>query len=91
MQLLADQAIEYGLDLGICGELGGSDDFVPLWIAMGYQKLSMIPSEILPKRALLSKLTVSRCKTLLKDVNSSKSELEVKLKLQDFGERERNR
>jgi phosphotransferase system enzyme I (PtsI) len=91
MQLLADQAIENGLDLGICGELGGSDDFIPLWIAMGYQKLSMIPGEILPKRALLSKLTVSRCKTLLKDVISARSEQDVKLKLHDFGERERNR
>jgi phosphotransferase system enzyme I (PtsI) len=91
MGLLADQAIEHGLDLGICGELGGNDDFIPLWIAMGYQKLSMIPGEVLPKRALLSKLTVSRCKTLLKDVISSKNEHDVKIKLQEFGERERNR
>ena len=91
MNLLAEQAIEHGLDLGICGELGGSDDFIPLWIAMGYQKLSMTPSEVLPKRALLSKLTVSRCKNLLKDVNSARSEQEVKLKLHDFGERERSR
>jgi phosphotransferase system enzyme I (PtsI) len=91
MGLLAEQAIEHGLDLGICGELGGNDDFIPLWIAMGYQKLSMIPGEVLPKRALLSKLTVSRCKTLLKDVISSKNEHDVKIKLQEFGERERNR
>ena len=91
MHMLAEQAIENGLDLGICGELGGNDDFIPLWIAMGYQKLSMIPGEVLPKRALLSKLTVSRCKTLLKDVNSSRSEQEVRVKLHDFGERERNR
>ena len=91
MQLLAEQAIEYGLNLSICGELGGSDEFIPLWIAMGYQKLSMIPGEVLSKRALLSQLTVSRCKTLLKDVISSRDENEVKKKLQDFRERERNR
>ena len=91
MNILADSAIEHGLDLGICGELGAKDEFIPLWIAMGYQKLSMIGSEVLPKRALLSKLTVSRCKTLLKDVLSCKNEVEVKSKLQDFLERERNR
>ncbi len=91
MQMLAEQAIENGLNLSICGELGGSDEFIPLWIAMGYQKLSMISGEVLSKRALLSKLTVSRCKTLLRDVISSKNEVEVKQKLQDFLERERNR
>ena len=91
MQMLAEQALLYGLNLSICGELAGRDEFVPLWIAMGYQKLSMIPGEVLSKRALLSKLTVSHCKALLKDVISSKNESEVKQKLQDFLERERNR
>lgn len=91
MNLLADLAIEHGLDLGICGELAGKDEFIPLWVAMGYQKLSMIGGEILPKRALLSKLTVSRCKSLLKEITSSKNETEVRSRLQEFLERERSR
>ena len=91
MNLLATESIEHGLDLGICGELAGKDEFIPLWIAMGYKKLSMTGSEVLSKRALLSKLTVSRCKTLLKEITSSKNEVEVRSKLQEFLERERHR
>ncbi len=91
MNLLAESAIEHGLDLGICGELGAKDEFIPLWVAMGFQKLSMISSEVLPKRALLSKLTISRCKALLKEITSSRNETEVRSRLQEFLERERSR
>ena len=91
MNLLAEQAIENGLELGICGELGGKDEFIPLWVAMGYQKLSMIGTEVLTKRALLSKLTVLRCKALLKEVTLCQNEVEVRSRLLEFLEREKNR
>ena len=84
MKLLAKEAIEHKLSLSICGELGGSDDFMPLWIAMGYQKLSMNPGEILSKRALLSTLTLPICQKLLDNILSSKNEEEVKTKLFAF-------
>jgi phosphotransferase system enzyme I (PtsI) len=91
MSLLAKEAISAGLSVGICGELGGSEEFIPLWMAMGYQKLSLVPSEVLSRRGLISKFNFLRCRELLKDVLASKDEKEVKFKLATFLKRERNR
>jgi phosphotransferase system enzyme I (PtsI) len=87
MKLLADEGQKYGLNLGICGESGGKDEFIPLWIAMGYTKLSMVPGEVLNKRRLISKLTMNDCKALLDNVLQSADASEVKLKLSEFHER----
>ncbi|MBS1960042.1 MAG: phosphoenolpyruvate--protein phosphotransferase [Bdellovibrionales bacterium] len=84
MNLLAQQAIAARLELGICGELGGIQEFIPLWIGMGYQKLSMIPSEVLGRRSLVSKFSFERCRKLLAEVLKAKHETDVKLKLTDF-------
>ena len=87
MKLLADEGQKHGLNLGICGESGGKDEFIPLWIAMGYTKLSMVPGEVLSKRRLISKLTMNDCKALLDNVLQSADAIEVKLKLSEFHER----
>jgi phosphotransferase system enzyme I (PtsI) len=91
MNILAKDALEAGLEVSICGELGGSEEFIPLWLAMGYQKLSMTPGEILNRRALISKFNLVRCRSLLKEVLHAKTEVEVKSKLADFLKRERDR
>jgi phosphotransferase system enzyme I (PtsI) len=84
MNFLAESAKEAGLSLGICGELGGQDDLLPLWVAMGFDKLSMTPNEVLSKRRLLSKLTLPSCNRLLQEVLSAKNERELKLILTGF-------
>jgi phosphotransferase system enzyme I (PtsI) len=84
MNLLASSAMEAGLSLGICGELGGQDDLLPLWVAMGFDKLSMTPNEVLPKRRLLSKLTTQSCAGLLHEVLGSRGEQEIRSVLSTF-------
>jgi phosphotransferase system enzyme I (PtsI) len=84
MDLLARSAAEAGLSLGICGELGGQDDLLPLWVAMGFDKLSMTPNEVLPKRRLLSKLTTRSCRGLLEEVLGSGGEQEIRAILSTF-------
>jgi phosphotransferase system enzyme I (PtsI) len=84
MNLLAKEALDQGLSLGICGELGGQDDLLPLWVAMGYQKLSMTPIEVLAKRRLLSKLTVSACQGLLREVLEAPDGTQMKWILEEF-------
>ncbi|MBU6154865.1 MAG: phosphoenolpyruvate--protein phosphotransferase, partial [Bdellovibrionales bacterium] len=84
MNLLASSAIDAGLSLGICGELGGQDELLPLWVAMGFDKLSMTPSEVLPKRRLLSKLTLQSCRGLLNEVLKANHEQEIKMILSTF-------
>jgi phosphotransferase system enzyme I (PtsI) len=87
MDLLATSAMEAGLSLGICGELGGQDDLLPLWVAMGFDKLSMTPNEVLPKRRLLSKLTLQSCRGLLNEVLRAPGETEIKMILSTFHRR----
>ncbi len=84
MKFLADEALAAGLGLGICGELGGNEAFVPLWIAMGYQKLSMSPKQILTVRSLISKLDLKLCRALLERVLCSSDEKAVKELLAQF-------
>jgi phosphoenolpyruvate-protein kinase (PTS system EI component) len=87
MNLLATSAMDAGLSLGICGELGGQDDLLPLWVAMGFDKLSMTPNEVLPKRRLLSKLTLQSCRGLLNEVLRASGEAEIKMILSTFHRR----
>ncbi len=84
MNLLASSALDAGLSLGICGELGGQDDLLPLWVAMGFDKLSMTPNEVLPKRRLLSKLTTRACQGVLREVLAAGDERQIRLILDTF-------
>ena len=84
MNLLASEAKKAGLDTSICGELGGVEDFIPLWIAMGFQKLSMVSCEVMSRRSLISKFDFKLCQKLLTEVLSAKDETEVKNKLKTF-------
>ncbi len=84
MNLLASEAKKAGLDTSICGELGGVEDFIPLWIAMGFKKLSMVSCEVMSRRSLISKFDFKLCQKLLTEVLSAKDETEVKSKLKTF-------
>jgi phosphotransferase system enzyme I (PtsI) len=82
MNFLAQEALASELDLGICGELGGQDDLIPLWVAMGFKKLSMTPNEILAKRRVLSKLTLPASQGLLREALNAESGERVKILLE---------
>jgi phosphotransferase system enzyme I (PtsI) len=84
MDFLAQEALTAELDLGICGELGGQDDLIPLWVAMGFKKLSMTPNEILAKRRVLSKLTMPASEGLKREVLGAESGDQVKALLEGF-------
>ena len=79
MNFLAQESLAADLDLGICGELGGQDDLIPLWVAMGFKKLSMTPNEILAKRRVLSKLTLPACEGLKREVLQAETGEQIKL------------
>lgn len=81
MKLIADEGSQAGLELGICGELGGNEEFIPLWIAMGFRKLSMTPTHVLAARSQASQLTRVQCESLLLSVLQSQDELGVRQKL----------
>ncbi len=85
MRVLAQEAIQAGLNLGICGELGGSPLFIPLWIAMGFNKLSMNPGQILEARALIHDISFESCQKLLDSVLNCSNQYEVERELKKGG------
>jgi phosphotransferase system enzyme I (PtsI) len=84
MKFVAKEAIRADLDTGICGELGGHEEFLPLWIAMGFQKLSMVPGEILSRRYQAAQYTKEQCDRLLEKVLYAEDETEVRFLLKEF-------
>lgn len=53
---------------GVCGEIAGDPNYIPLLIGMGLDEFSMNSSSILEARRLISHLTQKECKKLLEDV-----------------------
>jgi phosphotransferase system enzyme I (PtsI) len=84
MHHLAKEGERHGLDLGICGELGGQEDLIPLWVAMGYRKLSMVASDILSRRRCLSKLTLPQCEGVLHEILEMRDERHIRPFLQSI-------
>lgn len=82
MNHLARECELHGLEPGICGELGGQEDLLPLWVGMGYQKLSMVASEVLSRRRSLSRLTKSQCEGILREVLGMREERWIRPYLQ---------
>ena len=78
MNQIAQEAKKVGLQLGICGEQGTLSEFLPLWIAMGYQKLSGVPGRVLECRAKISEFKLSDAQKLLNEVILCESELQVR-------------
>lgn len=44
MKLVCDQAASAGIDVSICGEAAAIPQLIPLWCALGVNKLSLAPS-----------------------------------------------
>jgi phosphotransferase system enzyme I (PtsI) len=77
MNQLADSAKKHNIEIGICGELGGDPAFLPLWLAMGYQKISQTSRNVLRSRQLLSHWSVQDARALLDKVLSCEDENQV--------------
>ena len=78
MNQIAEEAKKVGLGLGICGELGTVEEFLPLWVAMGYEKLSGVPGRILKNRSKIAGFNFSDAQTLLTAVLKAEDETEVR-------------
>ena len=49
MKLVCDQAASAGIDVSICGEAAAIPQLIPLWCALGVNKLSLAPSLLADK------------------------------------------
>ena len=72
------------IPVGVCGEIAGDLEYIPLLLAMGLDEFSMNSSNILEARRLISNLTLNECKVLLDEVLEKDSELEIESIVKNF-------
>ncbi|WKC76265.1 phosphoenolpyruvate--protein phosphotransferase [Borreliella valaisiana] len=72
-----DDGISSGIDVSVCGELGGDDAGALLLVGLGFRSLSMIPSATLRIKYLLKKYTIRELEELANRVLNSDSEQET--------------
>lgn len=82
MQFAADEVHRAGKWIGICGELGASQDFLPLFTGMGFDELSMSGTSIPGVKHALRELNYSKCQQLALAAVKVKRSEEVKALLQ---------
>ncbi|WKC90062.1 phosphoenolpyruvate--protein phosphotransferase [Borreliella finlandensis] len=72
-----DDGVSSGIDVSVCGELGGDDAGALLLVGLGFRSLSMIPSATLRIKYLLKKHTIMELEELANKVLNSDSEQET--------------
>lgn len=81
MQYAANEAHRAGKWIGICGELGASKDFLPLFVGMGFDELSMSGTSIPGVKHALRELSFAKCQALAQESVTLKRSAEVKAAL----------
>ena len=81
MQYAADEVHRAGKWIGICGELGASKDFLPLFVGMGFDELSMSGTYIPGVKHALRELSFAKCQGLVQDIVALKRSADVKVAL----------
>ncbi len=66
IKIVVDNAHKAGIWCGICGELAADTRLTSLFLAMGIDELSMVPSKILPLRAKVRETTLGKQKEFVK-------------------------
>nr|WP_267510156.1 phosphoenolpyruvate--protein phosphotransferase [Borreliella garinii] len=72
-----EDGISSGIDVSVCGELGGDDAGALLLVGLGFRSLSMIPSATLRIKYLLKKYTIVELEELANKILNSDSEQET--------------
>ncbi|MBR0598248.1 phosphoenolpyruvate--protein phosphotransferase [Sinanaerobacter chloroacetimidivorans] len=83
IQLVCDNAKKNGVMVGICGEAASESKLVPLWVAMGVDELSMVPSQVGKVKYMIGNLSAAEMKKTLDDVLNLGRIEEVKSRLAD--------
>lgn len=82
MKLVCDQAASAGIDVSICGEAAAIPQLIPLWCALGVNKLSLAPSLLGQTKYIISQLTVSELRNEMSNLFGSRTISEMKSNLE---------
>jgi fructose-specific PTS system IIA-like component len=74
--------------LGICGEMAGNREYLPLLVGIGFDELSMAPAAIPAVKERLAQLDGGECRDLLRRAQDCAEAAEVAALLKEFQGRE---
>lgn len=75
-------AKQAGIMVGVCGEMAGDPRAVPIWLALGVNKLSMSSRSIPRVKAAVRRSTVEQCKRIADSVFESGTKEEIEMVLE---------
>ncbi|CDI49911.1 phosphoenolpyruvate--protein phosphotransferase [Clostridium tetani] len=73
-----------GKFVGMCGEMAGKEELVPLLLGMGLDEFSMSVSSVLKAKKLITELNYEDCKKIVPKVMKMKTAEEIKVFLENF-------
>ena len=84
MKMTCDAGRKAGIDVGICGEMGGQLEATPLLVGMGFNEIS-ISGKMLPAvKYSISQLNAAACRELLDKAIAANDADAVRKLLQDI-------
>ncbi|WP_300522440.1 phosphoenolpyruvate--protein phosphotransferase [Aminiphilus sp.] len=83
LRLTAEGAGERKIELGMCGEMAGDLDAIPLLLGLGFQELSMTPSQIPWAKRLVRALSIEACRDIARKALAFGTAAEVRTYLQE--------
>jgi len=78
INMVVKNAKAKGKYVGMCGEMAGKKEFIPLLLGMGIDELSMSSSSILEARKIINNLNFEHCKKLAEKLPELKTSEEIK-------------
>jgi phosphotransferase system enzyme I (PtsI) len=83
LRLTAEGALGQNIELGMCGEMAGDLDAIPLLLGLGFQELSMTPSQIPWAKRLVRALSIGVCRDIARKALTFGTAAEVRTYLQE--------
>jgi phosphotransferase system enzyme I (PtsI) len=84
IRMVCENAARSGVDVGICGEAASDTKLVPLWIAMGVDELSVVPSQVAKVKYMIGRLSKEEMERELAEVLSLDRIQDVKDRLAEI-------
>lgn len=73
-----------GKFVGMCGEMAGKEELIPLLLGMGLDEFSMSASSVLKAKKLITELNYEKCKNMVQKVMEMATAEEIKVFLENF-------
>lgn len=84
IKMVADAAHKHGRWAGMCGEMAGELNAIPLLLGLGLDELSMSATSVLPARELLSRISKKEADVLVEKALECETESEVLTLIEAF-------